>query len=58
MRTIVLSLLLAGLAATAAPAQVGAPLPKAKLTDFSQSKAKKYDDLVGRLVVLEFFAHW
>lgn len=40
-------------------AQVGRPLPDSfELQDFAQTGARSADDLVGRAVLVEFFAHW
>lgn len=56
-RTLLLGALL-GLTAAAIPAQVGKPLPKSKLTDFAQTRAKSLEDFKGRLLLVEFFAYW
>lgn len=38
---------------------LGRPLPGADaLEDFSQTEARSYDDYVGRVVLVEFFAYW
>ena len=37
---------------------VGTTVPGFVLDDFSQTGAESYDDLVGRAVLLEFFAYW
>ncbi|MCA9319361.1 MAG: hypothetical protein KDB53_01435 [Planctomycetes bacterium] len=39
-------------------AQVGQALPTVELEDFSQTPAKSYDEFVGRVVLIEFFAYW
>ena len=52
------------LAAVAAPAAgqtgpgVGKTLGKVDLEGFTQTGAKSYGDLVGRTVLIEFFAYW
>ena len=46
------------LLAAVATAQVGSPLPKPDLSGFTQTGAKRWEDLSGRLVLIEFFAHW
>ena len=46
------------LALPAAAQVVGSPLPNIKLSDFTQTEARNVTDLVGRAVILEFFAHW
>lgn len=56
-RTLFLGALL-GLTAAALPAQVGKPLPKAKLVDFAQTRATSLQDFKGRLLLVEFFAYW
>ena len=56
-RTLLLGALL-GLTTAALPAQVGKPLPEAKLTDFAQTRAKSLKDFKGRLLLVEFFAYW
>jgi len=54
-----LSLLAIGFLGSAAAAQaVGSTLPPVELENFTQTDARSYDDLVGRAVLLEFFAHW
>ncbi|MFT4540098.1 MAG: hypothetical protein ACI841_003557 [Planctomycetota bacterium] len=37
---------------------VGTNIPQVELEDFTQTKAKSYDDLFGRAVLFEFFAYW
>ncbi len=39
-------------------AQVGSPLPPVQLEGLSQTPAKSFDDYMGRLVLIEFFAYW
>ena len=37
----------------------GTPLPApTSLEDFAQTPAKTFDDLIGRTVLIEFFAFW
>jgi len=52
------SLLALVLFAAVASAQVGSVLPDPKLSDFTQTKAKRWQDFSGRVVLLEFFAFW
>ena len=50
---------MAGALALAAPAQgVGSSLPEIELEGYTQTEAKSYDDLLGRAVLIEFFAYW
>jgi hypothetical protein len=49
------------LAAFALPASIthaGGSLPAVGLDDFAQTKAKSFEDLSGRAVLIEFFAYW
>jgi hypothetical protein len=39
-------------------AQVGSPLPTPDFDGFTQTPAKSYDEYVGRVVLIEYFAHW
>jgi len=58
MRVMILA---AALAVAAAPGagQVGEPLKDPGLSEFSQTEARSWKELAtGRLVLLEFFAHW
>jgi hypothetical protein len=48
------ALLLTGTAA----AQVCDPVPEIPFTAFGQSEARSFEDIKGRLVLLEVFAHW
>lgn len=51
-----LALVLSG--ALAGAQGVGSQLPAVELDGLSQTSASSYDDLVGRAVLLEFFAYW
>lgn len=52
-------LALAGMAGSADAQGVGTQVPnQLVLRDFAQTGARSYDDLLGRAVLLEFFAHW
>ena len=54
---LVLSALALGSAANAQ--EVGSQVPSSlQLQDFAQTSATSYGDLFGRVVLLEFFAHW
>ncbi|MDZ4773062.1 MAG: hypothetical protein SGI72_07995 [Planctomycetota bacterium] len=37
---------------------VGKTLSKVELEGFTQTKATSYDDMLGRTVLIEFFAYW
>ena len=39
-------------------APAGGQLPATELVDFAQTKAKSFDDVAGRAVLIEFFAYW
>lgn len=58
LRKLPLVAALALLWAASANAQVGRPLPPAAIEGFSQTAARSLDDLVGRAVLIEFFAYW
>ncbi len=45
-------------AVSAEAAAVGTYLTDVKLEGFAQTKAKSFDDLAGRAVLIEFFAFW
>lgn len=58
MRRLFLALAL-GLAGASLSAQaVGTQLHSVDLVDFQHTKAQRFDDFIGRAVLLEFFAHW
>lgn len=43
----------------ASPAQeIGTRVETVELDDWSQTEATSYDDLLGRTVLIEFFAYW
>jgi hypothetical protein len=53
------ALVLGTILAAPASAQIGRPLPDtSKVKDFTQTPAQTFDDLVGRTVLVEFFAYW
>lgn len=52
------ALLVVVLAGSLCAQDVGSFVPSAEWTDMSQTSAKSYDDFVGRLKVIEVFAHW
>jgi hypothetical protein len=37
---------------------IGRTLTKVELEGFAQTKAASYDDMLGRTVLIEFFAYW
>ncbi len=47
-----------GLLSALGSAQIGQKVGEVELDDFAQTKAKSYDDLFGRAVLIEFFAYW
>lgn len=47
-----------GLPSNATPSMVGDKLPEVVLEGLSQTEATSYEEFTGRLVLLEFFAHW
>lgn len=50
---------IASVALSGASAQsVGKTLGEVELDGFTQTGAKSFDDLVGRTVLIEFFAYW
>ena len=59
MKTIAIALLLCGgIAASAHCQSEGRFLTDPALEGFSQTKAKRFNDFVGRAVLIEFFAYW
>jgi hypothetical protein len=58
IRTLLLALAIGALALPTFAGNVGNPLPRPELEDFAQTKAKSFDDFVGRAVLVEFFAYW
>ncbi|HIG87129.1 MAG TPA: hypothetical protein EYQ25_08805 [Planctomycetes bacterium] len=40
------------------PSKVGDKLPAVVLEGLAQTEATSYEEFTGRLVLLEFFAHW
>lgn len=58
-RSIVLPVLMVVALTGALQAQdVGSFAPASEWSDLTQTGAKKFDDFVGRLLVIEAFAHW
>lgn len=57
MKRVLLPLAL-GLLSALGSAQIGQKVGEVELDDFAQTKAKSYDDLFGRAVLIEFFAYW
>jgi len=59
MRNLLLGIAALAMFATPATGQsVGKTLGKVELDGFTQTGARSYDDLVGRTVLIEFFAYW
>ena len=58
------SLLLSALAVTGQPIaplaadKVGTQLPVVEIEGLTQSPASSFEELTGRLVLIEFFAYW
>ena len=50
--------LLGALASNASAGKVGTSLEGVRLGNFSQTGARSFDDLLGRAVLVEFFAYW
>lgn len=44
--------------AAGAAGQVGSPMPPADIQDFAGVEATSIEDFKGRLLLIEFFAHW
>jgi hypothetical protein len=57
-RLFLLPLALAALALPSFAGVVGKSLPLVELEGYSQTKAKSFDDFLGRAVLIEFFAYW
>ena len=57
-RLLLLPLALAALALPSLAGVVGKSLPAVELEGYSQTKAKSFDDYLGRAVLIEFFAFW
>ncbi len=47
-----------GLCASSAADNLGKPLPAFELEGFTQSPAASFEELTGRVVLVEFFAYW
>ena len=58
MRRFLIPLALAWAGGWSSAQTVGTQLPSVELEEFSLTKAKSFDDFLGRAVLLEFFAHW
>ena len=52
------ALVVALLAGSLCAQDVGSFVPATEWTDLTQTGAKNIDDFVGRLKVIEVFAHW
>ncbi len=48
----------ASLALPLPAAGVGDPLPTPELEKFKQTEAQSFEDLFGRVVIIEFFEYW
>jgi hypothetical protein len=58
-RILQLALALAALALPAtAGGGVGSTMPAVELEGYSLTKAKSFDEYLGRTVLIEFFAYW
>lgn len=58
LRFTLAALALLALASTGFAGVVGKTMPKVELEGFAGTKAATYDDLLGRTVLIEFFAYW
>ena len=56
--TLLAPLALVTAALTAPPQDVGSTVGPFELSDLAQTEATTWDDLLGRAVLLEFFAYW
>ncbi len=59
-RLVILAIVVAGLATPAAFGQlkVGDKAPSIKAKELLNTKIKSLDELKGRVILLEYFAHW
>jgi hypothetical protein len=57
-RTLLLAVAIGALALPTFAGNVGNPLPRPELEGLAQTKAKSFDDFLGRAVLIEFFAYW
>lgn len=58
MRRLFLALALGLVGASLAAQDVGSRLRPVDLVGFQHTKAQRFDDFIGRAILLEFFAHW
>lgn len=58
IRTLLAPALLLALGAVAPAQDVGSSVGALELTDLAQTEAESFGDMVGRAVLLEFFAYW
>lgn len=59
LHTKLLAPVVLGALAVSAPAQeVGTTVSGVELEAFAQTGAESFDDLMGRAVLIEFFAYW
>jgi hypothetical protein len=58
MRSLVPAALAAAVLLASPVLDAGGQLGKVELEGFTQTKAKSFDDLYGRVVLIEFFAFW
>lgn len=58
MRRLLSALVLAALGGLAGAQGPGSVMRSVELVDFQLTKAKSFEDFLGRTVLLEFFAHW
>jgi len=57
--TLLVPALLCAAASSAAAQEVGSPIPATiELEGYSQTEAQSFEDLLGRAVLIEFFAYW
>jgi hypothetical protein len=58
LRTLFLSAAFLALTHAASAQDIGSNVNSLEITDFAQTEARSYDDLIGRAVLIEFFAYW
>ena len=57
-RTGIAAIILSATAGVASAQEVGTYLPSLDLKDFGGTQIGSYDNLLGRTVLIEFFAYW
>lgn len=57
-RGVIAPLAVAALGTLTSAQEVGSPVPALELEGLSNTEAGSYDEMLGRAVLLEFFAYW